>query len=103
MNLVQANASTLQPHGCSRMFQSGHCKKGLFIHQEFVTEIGFLGNWVVLATMFLRLQTRKAEEKVTKPYIHTDGGGGGGGMGDGEGKCKPASKSGEVSSRLLNC
>lgn len=74
MNLVQANASTLQPHGCSRMFRSGHCKKGLFTHQEFVTEIGFLGSRVVLATMFLRLQMRKAEEKVANPYIHTDGG-----------------------------
>lgn len=69
--------STLQPHGCSRMFWNGHCKKGLFTHQEFVTEIGFLGSRVVLATMFLRLQTRKTEEKVANPYIHMDGGGSG--------------------------
>lgn len=64
-----------QAHGHSRMSQKGHCKKNLFIHQEFVTEIGFLVSRVVLATMFLRLQARKAEEKVAKPYIHMDGGG----------------------------
>lgn len=64
----------VQAHGHSRMSQKGHCKKNLFIHQEFVTEIGFLVSRVVLATMFLRLQARKAEEKVAKPYIHMDGG-----------------------------